>query len=476
MLRPNFKYELKQLLRSNWLWLLCIILISLFSFATYNGLKKVEAREALIASAKAKTQENDTKMLKTLDSLEQGLEVHLKPWDLPSDPIVVGSDHPRVAAMPAADFTFLATGQSDLFAHYKKPKVYGGGIIEDFTEMTSPVQLLFGSFDLAFVIVFLLPLLIIAFSYNVLSAERESGTLRLLAAQPIGIRTWVLQKLLIRFFWLSVLVLVSLIGVLLVFKADPFTNISGLLGLLGLVLVYMLFWFALAFLVNLWVGSSAKNAVAMLGLWIGFVLLVPSMLNQLGTTIYPMPSRTLMINELRARQADATERQDEILDNYLRDHPEYAVNDTTETRNFWHGYMASQNLLRDEIKPVTDRYNAQLKKQQRWVNRFKWLSPAVTIQESLNKLAGTATSDYENYREQVLAFSEEWRAHFMPFLYNNQKFAKADYPDLPRFEYQKQDQSQMASIPMLLLISLVLFGLGFLASRNMKSGGILNQA
>ena len=473
MFRPNFIYELKQLLRSKWLLLLSVILVLLFGFATYNGLNKVEDRKTIIALAQTETQGNDTKMLKILDSLEQGQQVSLSPWELPSDPVVVGSNYPRIAAMPAADFAFLATGQSDLFTHYKKPKVYGGSIIEDFTEMTSPVQLLFGSFDLAFVVVFLLPLLIVAFSYNVLSAEKESGTLRLLAAQPISIRSWVLQKLLIRFFWLSVLVILSLTLVLLVFGANPFANLLNLLSLFGLVISYMLFWFALAFIVNLWVGSSAKNAVALLGLWIGFVLLVPSILNQLGTTIYPMPSRTLMINELREKQGDATKRQDEILDNYLRDHPEYAVNDTTETRSFWHGYMASQNLLRDEVKPVMDRYNNQLKKQQSWINRFKWLSPAITIQESMNKLAGTATSDYENYREQVLSFSQEWRAHFMPFLYNNREFTKADYTELPSFKYKVSKTTSVGALMIVLGLSVLVYLLGVLVYRKKTTNTIL---
>jgi len=468
MFKSNFIYELKQLLRSNWLLLLSICLIFIFGFATYNGTEKVEEREAIIAFAKAETQENETVLIKTLDSLEQGLEVSLPSYRLPTDPIIVGKDFPQVAAMPAGDFAFLATGQSDLFSHYKKPVTYGGRMIEDFTEMTSPVQLLFGSFDLGFVIVFLLPLLIIALSYNVLSAEKESGTLRLLAAQPIGIRNWVLQKLLIRFFLLSVHVLVSLTVVLLVFGTNPFGNLGGLLSLYGLVIGYMLFWFALAFLVNLWVGSSAKNALAMLGLWIGFVLLVPSILNQMGTALYPMPSRTLMINDLRAMKADVVQRQDEILDGFLRDHPEYAINDTTQTRNFWHSYITSLNLLREEAKPIIDNYDRQLKNQQDWVNTYKWLSPSVTLQEALNKLAGNASSDYENYRKQVLLFSEEWRDHFSPFLYNNTAFAKADVANLPTFEYKKSEYRSLAPL-VLLLIATGLFGFGFLVSSTSKS-------
>ncbi|MGB5821078.1 MAG: DUF3526 domain-containing protein [Saonia sp.] len=476
MLSYNFKYELKLLLRSRWIQLLSIILLLLFGFAALNGKQKVEKRQKDIAAAKYEVKENDVMMLKLLDSVEQGLEVSVPYWTVPKSPMAVGNYHPRVAAMEPQPMAFISTGQADLFTHYVKPKVSGDDFALNFTEMTSPVQLLFGSFDFAFVIVYLLPLLIIAFSYNVLSSERESGSLRLLASQPIGIQNWVLQKLGLRFFWLSVLVIGALMIVFLAFGYNPFAQADVFFGLLGLVLAYMLFWFALAFLVNLWVGSSAKNAVALLGLWVVFVLLVPSVLNQLGNTLYPMPSRTLMINEMRNLKADVTKKQDEILDNYLRDHPEYAINDTTQSRGFYHPYMASQKLIKEELGPVVNTYEKQLQKQQDWVGKFKWISPAIIAQESLNQMAGTSTADYESYRKQVVAFANTWREHFMPFLYNNRDFSQRDYTNLPSFRYEHKNKGQFGTIPVLFLISLSLFGLGFLVSKNVKSAGILNQA
>lgn len=475
MLSYNFKYELKLLLRSRWIQLLSIVLLLLFGFAAYNGLQKVEKRKGDIVAAKTEVKESDALMLKLLDSVERGMEVSASPWTIPTSPMAVGNYHPRVAAMEPGPMAFIATGQADLFTHYVKPTASGDDIALNFTEMTSPVQLLFGSFDLAFVIIYLLPLLIITFSYNVLSAEKESGSLRLLAAQPIGIEHWVLQKLALRFFWLSVLVVGSMLVVFSVLGINPFTNVGRFTGLLGLILAYMLFWFALAFVVNLWVGSSAKNAVAMLGLWVVFVLLVPSVLNQLGNTIYPMPSRTLMINTMRTMKAEVTERQDEILDNFLRDHPEYALNDTTQSRGFYHRYMASKKLIEQELSPVVKAYEDQLQKQQDWIGRFKWMSPAILAQESLNRMAGTSTGDYEDFRKQVIRFADTWRTHFMPFLFNNRDFSQADYHALPRFDYRPTPNSLGTASLMTCLIALGLFGFGLLQSRKSSLVGLLNR-
>ncbi|CAN0595787.1 unnamed protein product, partial [Ectocarpus sp. 12 AP-2014] len=315
MFRYNFKYESILLFRSKWIQVLIGILILLFGFATYNGQQKTQKRKADIEKVTAEIRTSDQNMLKLLDSVEQGLSVNARPWTIPNTPMAVGNYHPRVASKPPSELSFLATGQSDMFTHFVKPTVRGDDLALNFSEMTSPVQLLFGSFDVAFVIIFLLPLLIIAFSYDVLSSEKESGSLRLLAAQPVLLYKWLIQKLALRFFWVAVITTVTIVLVFLANQVPLSNNFGAILSFLGINLGYALFWFALAFAVSLWAGSSAKNAVALLGLWVVFVLLIPSVLNQLSGTLYPIPSRALMINEMRTIKAEATERQDEILDN-----------------------------------------------------------------------------------------------------------------------------------------------------------------
>jgi ABC-2 type transport system permease protein len=229
-------------------------------------------------------------------------------------------------------------------------------------------------------------------------------------------------------------------------------------------------------LVNLWIGNSAKNAVSLIGLWVIFVLLVPSVLNQLGNTFYPMPSRTLMINEMRIKKTEVSKKQDEILDNFLRDHPEYALNDSTQSRGFYHRYMASQKLVKEELNPIVNRFEEQLQKQQILVGRLKWTSPALIMQESLNKLAGTSSADYESFRAQVVTFAENWREHLMPFLYNNQDFTVNDYANLPKFHMVRPANSPSAAIVPLLTISMLLLVFGFILSKKgYKRFNIINS-
>lgn len=461
MFSYNFKYELKLLLRSRWIQLLSFLLLLLFGFSTFNGKQKVEKRKINILVAKQQVEESDQAMLKLLDSVEQGMEVSASSRTIPTNPMVVGNYHPRVVANVPQPMSFVSTGQSDVFTHYVKPTVKGDDFTLNFTEMTSPVQLLFGSFDLSFVIVYLLPLLIIAFSYNVLSSEKEQGSFPLLASQPISIRKWVFQKLILRFFWLLLLVLVSMGLVFILVGVYPL-DWGNILALFGLTFSYMFFWFALAFLVNLFSDSSAKNAVSLIMLWVVIVLLIPSVINQLGIRLYPIPSRTLMIKEMRETKAEAAKMQDEILDNFLRDHPEYAINDSAQSRNFYHRYMASQKVVKDKLEPIIDNYEEQLRRQQLWSKKLQWISPAVVVQQSLNRLAGNSAEDYGNYRRQVIQFSEKWRNYFTNLLYNNIMFSKQDYTALPKFEYKIASNNTIEiSVLALSLIASILLGVGF---------------
>ena len=65
-------------------------------------------------------------------------------------------------------------------------------------EIANPDHLLAGHFDYAFVCVFLLPLLIIGWTYAVLSGEKESGWWALLLAQSCQARALLLRRLVCR--------------------------------------------------------------------------------------------------------------------------------------------------------------------------------------------------------------------------------------------------------------------------------------
>jgi ABC-2 type transport system permease protein len=69
----------------------------------------------------------------------------------------------KLAAMRPAATGALAIGQSDLYPYYFKISTNSKETFANNDEIENPVHLLAGRFDLAFVIVYLLPLVILAF-------------------------------------------------------------------------------------------------------------------------------------------------------------------------------------------------------------------------------------------------------------------------------------------------------------------------
>jgi ABC-2 type transport system permease protein len=428
------RYEWISIVRDRWVAALFIIFFGITLFAVQNGYEKVKERREAIQKIKMTAEDVEKKYINDMDSLSRGLKPSVEPWLDPRSLSVYGQRAGRIIAMDPQPLALVSTGQSDLYTHTVKPKLYGEANALGFSELSNPVQLMFGSFDLAFVCIYLLPLLVLAFSYNLLSADQESGVLRLTVSQPVSLYGWLFSKLLVRFTALSLIIFLSITISLLLFNTSIDTEV---LKLLMLVLAYTFFWFVVAFLVNLFGASSGTNAIALVSVWVVLVLLVPSFISQSANTLYPVPSRINMIHEYRVAEAESEKKASELLDGYLRDHPELASKDSTQKNqyDFWLTYFASVEVIQASVKPVVSAYDVALEEQQNWVSQWRVLSPAILLQNSLNELAGTSTAHYQDFRKQVIAFSASWRGYFIPRMFNNENMKPEDVSTLPQHKY-----------------------------------------
>jgi len=434
----NYKYEWISLIRDKSVIILMILFFSITFFAVRNGSEKVTDRISAIQRERDKVEKIDARTTAEIDSVERKLKALPKEsWLDPRSLINVAWDGPRVVAMDPAPLALIATGQSDLFTHYAKPKVYGEAYTLGFSELSNPVQLLFGSFDLAFVCIYLLPLLVLAFCYNILSAEKESGVVKLTFSQPVSMYSWLINKLIFRYSVLSGIVVFSITLALLFYKVDIATHAGVFSKLLLLLLLYILFWFMLAFVVNLFGKSSGNNAVTLVSIWLALVLLIPSIISQSATSLNPVPSRIHMIHQYRVADAEANKRADEILKNYYRDHPELAPKDTTqENRYAWIlSYFASADIVEQSLRPIVNEYDAALAKQQAWVDKLRFLSPAILLQNGFNEIAGTSTAHYADFRRQVISFADVWKGYFKPRMFANELMKAKEVALLPRHIY-----------------------------------------
>lgn len=369
----------------------------------------------------------------------------------------------RYAILPPASLAPLAVGSSDLFPYYTKVSLRSkqSFIVND--EIENPHNLLAGRFDLAFAIVFVLPLLIMALTYNLVSSEREQGTMALILSQPVMARRVLLLKLAVRVGFALGLTLLLTLGVVVAagvnFSAPD--TLSKLLLWLAVVVVYSAFWIAAAIAVNALGRSSATNALALLGVWLTVVVVVPSLVAAFVTTFYPAPSRVALTTELRRVSDQAAAQGDTAVSQFLADHPEMAQLGALSSRNGWGRTIALQERTEDAMRPTYAAFDAALEAQRAAADRLRILSPAILVQDALHDIAGRSATRYRHYAAQVDTFHQSWQQYFFRRVFAEATMTPADFEALPRFAYTEESVAAVtrrvvAAVLLVLLPTLLL--------------------
>jgi ABC-2 type transport system permease protein len=439
-LRIILQHEWRSLLADRTLWIVTPLFALLIGYGIYNGSTWVHFQRTTLAAARAEEGTRFARAQEEIAALEQGG----KPASAFTNPrlpaVAAGRSGTRYALLPPGPLASLSVGQSDLYPYYFKVSSQSKQTFAYNDEVENPTNLLAGRFDLAFVILYLYPLLILALCYNLLSAEREQGTLQMILSQPVSLRQFVLGKiglraLVVLFLTLGFSIAGFLLGEVEILAEGGWIRMLLWVGIVG---GYGAFWFALAIVVNAIGRSSATNATALAALWLLFVLLIPSTLSVGVSALYPVPSRVEMVQATRRATAEATARASQLLSKYLEDHPELTAGGQTDPNDFAIRTLAIQEETERLVQPVLDHFDQQTLGQQALVDRFRFLSPAIVTQAALNEVAGTSLSRYRHFLSLVDQFHREWRAFFTPLVVRRVSLQANDYSRFPAFQFQEE--------------------------------------
>ena len=347
----------------------------------------------------------------------------------PADAGEVGYYRYTFAVHQPTPWAGLALGQRDVNPYYIKLRLLGlqGQLYA--SENVNPSQALSGNFDLAFVLVYLFPLLVIALSFNMLSSEKEQGILTLLLAQPVRPGVVLGAKLAFRFG--LVLGLAGLLsGIGLAWARVPLDGRVGLwLALTGL---YCLFWLGVALLVTAWQRSSAFNAVALLGAWLLLLVLVPSLLQVYVSVARPLPHGIALTMQQREEIHAGWDRpKAATMQRFFAAYPQYRDTATIRERFVWRWYYAFQYLGDKSVAPLAAAYADGLRQRHDLAGRLDWLSPALAAQTSLQALAGTDLPAHLAFQQSATRYHDALRAFYYPFLFNKTPFTHAEYARVP---------------------------------------------
>jgi ABC-2 type transport system permease protein len=434
------KNETLILVRDGTLPLVCVVLALMVGCGLFVGMSHATLRGGMVAEVVGHEQETQAKNEKTLRSVLADDEA-LVPFSNPANPAALaGGLSDRHAVLPNAPLAALAVGQSDMMPNYYSITYLSKVHFMYDTEIENPWNLLSGHFDLDFLIVFVLPLLIIGLGYNLLSAEREQGTLRMLCSQPLSLTTLVAGKLAVRIAAILAIIVVLPLVVLLVLRpesrsADPFLLLSWSV----LVACYVLFWFSVAALVNVAGLSSSSNALILVATWTVLVLILPVALNLAVNTISPVPSRTELASRTRVVTADSLRQFENLFSadyRYASDPESLRVkNGHIEVPSRMRAFFLAKQNVDEQIEPLLKRFDQKLLEQQKLVDTIGFLSPAILINEALSAIAGTDTRRFLAFKAQTEGFHNSWRQYFAPRIRNDRATSMDDLNQLPRWDW-----------------------------------------
>lgn len=433
MIRRVFLHELRVLSSDRTLALVTLALALLVAYALVNGRSWSQVQSTTVQRVQAEDAARMEGLRTTLEEMEAGRREAPSAFQDPSLPAPVGRALGiRTVVLPPAPLALTSVGQSDLFPSHATVSTALGDPFLRTPTLENPLHLMAGRFDLAFVVVFLLPLLVLAVGYGMLSQEREDGTLPLVLTQPLPVGALVVGKLLAR----GVLVGGGVMGLtfvgLLVAGVAP--TASGAVGSFllwcAVVLAYTTFWLLLAALVNLLRRSSAENAMILATAWLFLAILVPSALNVAATLLYPVPSRAEMIGAERGASQEAQAEGAQILAAYYEEHPELA-GDAPDLENFAARSWAVQEEVDRRVAPIRAQYDLQADRQRELIRRLRFLSPALVTQEALMEIAGTGDFRYRTFRASASEYHGRFRDFIGSMIVTGERFTSGHVERMP---------------------------------------------
>lgn len=475
MFRLIISHETRQVFRTGALWSILALLVGAIIFAAWSGRRSIDRQIEGAAAATAFEDGQREKMRADTVRYEAQVQaeggeyqfaaVRHSPGKGPpqgTNAGAVGAETSRYVTLPPTGLAALSVGQSDIQLNYIPVSMATTLKITSSLELENPVNLMTGSFDVAFVVIFLLPIFILAMSYDLLSSEKERGTLAMILAHPISIRKLMASKIIARaLVMLAVVLSFGILSLLAVGSAldSPDTWLRFGFWVFA-TLLYAMFWFALAVLVNVYGHNSATNGTVLAGIWLILVVIVPTFVSMLASTIYPAPSRMELTIAARTAQTEAEKDLMAKLDEFYYDHLEFVPEGKGRAMDFLTLSQANNNSVEKAVRPLYDDFQAQLNRQEELVQRFQFLSPAIMMQLALNDVSGTSADRYEHFLHQVYVYHDEWKDYFGTKFLEQYPLKPADYADFPVFEFQEEPFRTVALRLMPSLLGLLILFLG----------------
>jgi len=297
----------------------------------------------------------------------------------------------------------------------------------------------FMSLDFTTALTILLSLLGVLFSYDMLSREKELGTLKLSLSNPVSRSTFFLGKITGIFFTLLPILIICFLIILLIIQFSPSIHFSagdyGRIAMLILMsLVYFAFFVFLGGFISSRIQSSTLSIIVNLFIWCFLLFLLPNAASYLGKNITKVEDYKQLTFNTEQVDNEFWNKYDEF-NKQLKDEGYNPAIDLSMCSGWdadgpnmifftLRGVMESQRRFKEIVNPVLlancDRkwslqsdYLQQLYRQEKTVRYLSFLSPAEIFKQLTALLCNTGMESEINFMNQVRQFQDVYYGYFI---------------------------------------------------------------
>jgi len=374
------------------------------------------------------------------------------------------------AVLPPASLADFAIGHADLHPDSAEISPWRNlSSIFGRYQFDNPSTLSVSAFDIASVLILVMPVLMIAVSFDVLASERSRGSLAIVLSSPMRLTRLVWTRLLFRngLLWLTA---IAVMTVLLIVNDSGGDRYARFALWLGVSLVYGAFWLAVIAFCIARFRSATNTAAAMVGAWLVFVLAMPAAIATLTEAAYPTPSRLAFLSEIRTAQGDTNRNLADMTRGFLMDHPDLSVG-SDEVPSYFRAAFLSNDAAREATRPILDAYEDARAGRAQTLTFAQYLSPAIIARRLLGAAAGADLDRQHRFQAQAREALAGLAATIGPAVVSQNRLSMAQFETLQPFAFEGRSVAHIlreswAPLVFLILVALIF---GAVAHRRLDT-------
>jgi ABC-type transport system involved in multi-copper enzyme maturation permease subunit len=293
----------------------------------------------------------------------------------------------------------------------------------------------FFTFDFVSILVIIMSLMAFLFTYDICTGERESGTLKMMMANPVSRSAILMGKLLGIFLTLIPMLIFSFGLCLLVILLHPEISFSGSEWIrIGVMILFSSVFLILFMIIGLFVSSrvkhSATSIIICLIVWVIFLFIIPNIARYSAKSFIRVGSSENLEYDINAIEKEFLDKSGEF--SQKQQQPDWNL-----VSDYWGGgdgfkligeatksFLESERIINEYCEPLRiqyadkkwpfrERYLHELEKQQKLAKYLSFLSPSEIFKESSSALCSTNYESHNNFLEQTRNYRESLIDHYL---------------------------------------------------------------